>query len=80
MEVKMNKEILNIDLGFIGKKALKIQALFSGYTEEPNKDGYFLSCQDYNLQGNEGVMVCTNCFDDESHFMDTLQIHLLFNL
>jgi hypothetical protein len=69
-----------IDLGFIGHKAEKFQALFTGYTAEPNENGYFLKFENVTDVCNEGVHVWTNCFEDEDHFNEVLMTKLKFNL
>lgn len=76
----MNKETQTFDLGFIGLNADKLQKLFSGYSETPNEYGKFLKFENYTAYVvNEGVIVHTNCFEDEKHFNDRLHMNLLVN-
>jgi len=77
-----NEKEITIDLGHIGHKADKLKAMFEGYSEEPNKAGYFLRFENYtHIAVNEGVMVYTNCFGaDEKDFMEILNGKLLMNL
>jgi len=72
---------IEIDLGFIGNKAEKLQSFFNGYSAEPNEKGYFLSFHNYShLSINEGVYVLTNCYESEEQFLLDLQTKLLFNI
>jgi hypothetical protein len=74
----MRQELI-IDLGFIGHGAEKLQSLYSGYSEEPNEHGYFLSFEDHSqLVVNKGVLVHTNCWDTEEEFKHDLFTKLLF--
>ena len=69
------------DLGFIGHKAFNLQTLFNEYTAEPNEYGYFLKFENYSeLEMNKGVIVQTNCFEDEDHFKTILMHKLLAKL
>lgn len=71
---------IEIDLGFIGPKARKLQMLFKGYSTEPNENGYFLAFHNYShLVVNQGVYVLTNCFESEEQFLETLHSKLLLN-
>jgi hypothetical protein len=68
---------IQIDLGFIGHNAEKLQELFKGYSPTPNKYGKFLRFENYTYVLNEGVFAETNSFEDEKHFNDMLMIKLL---
>ena len=76
----MNTTTLTIELGYIGNKAGKLQELFAGYTEGPNEHGYYLRFENTSYIGNEGVLVYTNCFEDEAHFNEMLMTKLLMNV
>jgi hypothetical protein len=65
-------------LGYIGHKAEKLQTLFDGYSNTPNKYGRYLAFENTTYIGNKGVMVSTNCFENEEHFNEMLQTKLLF--
>ena len=65
---------ININLGFIGNKSLKLQELYKNYTPKPNESGYFLYFEDYTEYAiNKGVIVSTNCFESEEDFLKDLQ-------
>jgi hypothetical protein len=68
------------NLGYIGHKAEKLQALFEGYSSTPNEHGKFLAFENTTYIGNKGVTVMTNCFESEEHFNEMLQTKLLFAL
>lgn len=75
-----NQEII-LDLGFIGHKADQLQALFPGYSQEPNENGFFLRFENYSaLVVNEGTQVFTNCFESKKHLKKQIFSKLLFNL
>lgn len=72
-------EVIIIDLGFIGHQAESLQTLFAEYSATPNEYGYFLRFENYSeLVVNQGVLVDTNCFEDEEHFRGILLSRLLF--
>ena len=71
---------LTIELGYIGNKAEKLQAMFAGYETQPNVHGYFLRFENINYIGNKGVILYTNCFECEEHFNEQLQNKLLLDL
>ena len=78
---KAEQTTIEIDLGFIGNKAEKLQSFFNGYSTEPNEKGYFLSFNNYSyLAVNKGVYVLTNCYESEEQFLQVLQTKLLFNI
>lgn len=69
---------IQIDLGFMGHNAEKLQELFKDYSPTPNKYGKFLRFENYTAYAlNEGVFAETNCFEDEKHFNDRLMMKLL---
>ena len=73
--------LLFIDLGFIENVADKLQAMFEGYSEEPNEYGRYLKFNNYSdLVINKGVTVETNCFESEEHFREQLMNKFLFSL
>lgn len=77
----MNNQILDINLGFIGHKAMELQSLFSEYSMKENEYGYFLEFVNYSeLVNNQGVYCLTNCFESEEHFKERLFQKLLFKL
>ena len=81
MSEKMKNEIQTFNLGFIGHKAEKLQSLFSEYSAKENENGYFLEFVNYSeLVINQGVYAITNCFQNEEHFNERLQIKLLSNI
>jgi len=66
------------NLGFIGHKALQFQTLFNEFTPKANEYGYFLCFENITeLVENKGVIVITNCFEDEKDFNDRLMVKLL---
>lgn len=73
---KKPKEVFFL-VGYIGHKAEKLQALFPGYSFEPNENGYFLRFEDTTAVGNEGVIAYTNCFS-KKHLKKMLFSKLLF--
>jgi hypothetical protein len=76
-----NAETIHIDLGFIGHSAEKLQAIFEGYSAEPNENGYYLKFHNYSsLVINQGVTVETNCFKSKKQFKKSLLSKLLINL
>ena len=83
MELTKKKEVntdLIIDLGYIGNKANKLQKYFDGYSKEPNEYGRFLKFENYtSLVVNKGVVVFTNCFENEEHFLELLHNKLLMD-
>lgn len=76
----METKAITVDLGFIGNKADQLQALYKGYDTEPNENGYYLRFENISYIGNKGVILHTNCFESEEHFLEDLQTKLLFNL
>lgn len=76
------KHTQTFELGYIGHKADKLQKLFEGYATHPedNLSGYFLRFENITYIGNKGVVLHTNCFEDEEHFNEQLHTKLLFNL
>lgn len=77
----MEKKEIILDLGFIGHKAEKLQSLFSGYSQEPNENGFFLKFENHTCYAvNEGVQVWTNCFKSKKAFKKALFEKLLFNI
>ena len=43
MKTENNRKTIQIDLGFIGSKAEKLQSFFNGYSTEPNPKGLLFS-------------------------------------
>jgi hypothetical protein len=72
----MKNQELIINLGFVNAEKLRAKIL-SGYSEEPNKNGFFLQITDSGL---EGVSVWTNCFKSKKEFKKVLFSNLMMNL
>ena len=70
--------ILAINLGNVGHCSDKFQKLFDQFDKDPGDSGYFLRFEDHNYHGNKYVMAITNCFEDEEHFLERLNLKLLY--
>lgn len=74
------KKTITVNLGHIGHKADKLQALFTGYTAEPNEYGRFLKFENFTMIGNKGTLAYTNVVDTEEELLEMIHTRLLFNL
>ena len=76
----MDNTVHTYEIGYIGHKADQLQALFPGYTTEPNEYGKFLRFENIDYIGNKGVICYTNCFESEEHLNERLLTKLLGRL
>lgn len=78
---QIQAKTLYINLGYIGNTAEKLQALYPGYSTEPNEYGMYLKFSNYSdLVVNCGVMVETNCWKSKKQFKKSLFDKLLYSL
>ena len=68
---------LSFLVGYVGHKAQAYQELFKEYTVEPNENGYFLKFENTTYIGNKGVMVWTNCFENEEDLQEKINDKML---